>query len=160
MKFIYYYVTLIKENFINFVVNIYSMDSQYNIKRSYNTYQQSQKQEMSVEDAIKIVSRAVLEYITKVGIDINPEYGYIRTGDGRFAIVRTDPNSAAVYTRIPNLIARAIGDIVNIVKGDIPINNLDKLVSDILKDANVTVIIGDRPDIYISKRQTNNSSQK
>ena len=136
------------------------MDGEYNIKRSYNTYQQSQKQEMSVEDAIKIVSGAVLEYITKVGIDVNPEYGYVKTGDGRFGIVRTDSNSAAIHTRIPNPIARAIGDIADIVNEYIPINNLDKLVSDILRDSEVTVIVGDRPDIYISKRQTNNSSQK
>ena len=157
MKFIYYYVTLIEENFINFVVNIYSMDGQYNIKGSYNTYQQSQQQGMSVEEAIKILLGKALEYAKAAGIDINQKYGYIRTGDGRFGIVRTDPNSTAVYATIPDLIARAIGDIT---KGYIPIDNLDKLVSAILRETTFTAIVGDRQDIYITKRQTNNYRQK
>jgi len=149
MKFIYYYVTLIEENFINFVVNTYSMDGQYNIKGSYNTYQQSQQQEMSVGEAIKILLGKALEYAKTVGIDINQKYGYIRTGDGRFGMVRTDPKSTTVYATIPDLIAKAIGDIA---KKYIPIDNLDKLISDMLKDTNFTVIVRDGQDIYITKK--------
>jgi len=132
------------------------MDSRYNIGL-YNKYQQSKKQEMSLEEAIKIVSGAALKYFTNVGIDINPKYGYVKTGDGRFGIVRTDPESIAAYISISDPIAKAIGDIA---EEYIPIDNLDKLVSNMLRDIGFTVIVGDRPDIHISKRQTNNSSQK
>jgi len=144
-------MTLIKENFINFMVDIYNMDGQYNIKNTYQqSQQQSQRQEMSIEDAIKIVSSAALGYITKVGVDISPEYRYLKTGDGRYEILRTDQKSFAFHIEIPDSLARAIG---NIAKEYIPISGLDKLFSDILRGTNVTVIVGDKPDIYITKRQ-------
>ncbi len=135
------------------------MDGQYNInndiKTSYSTYQQPQRQEMSVGEAIKILSEEILRYVTKVGIDINPKYGHVKTGDGRFGIVRTDPDGIAFYTKIPDPIAKVISDMI---RKYIPINinNLDKLV----KDTNITVVVGNRPDIYITNRQTNNHSQK
>jgi len=112
---------------------------------------------MSIEDAIKIVSGAALGYITKVGIDISPKYRYVKTGDGKFVIVGTDPESFAFYTEIPDPIAKAIG---NIVKENVPIRGLDELVYYMLRGTNVTVIVGDKPDFYITKRQTNNYSQK
>jgi len=147
-----------KRKFYKFFVNIYNMDGQYNIYDGlYNTYQQSQQQKTSVKGITQEVLRNILEYIIKVGINIDPKYRYIRTGDGRYGIVGTDPKSFAFHMEIPDSLARAIG---NIAKKYIPISGLDKLFSDILGGTDVTVIVGDKPDFYITKKTNQQFSQK
>ncbi len=148
MKFIYYHVTLIKENFINFAVNMYNMDGQYNVYniRSYNTYQQLQQQEMSVGEATKIVLGELLKYLGEVGIDIDPKYRIVKTGDGGIEARITDRESIAISAKISNTLAEAIGGIVDKY---VPISNLGKLVSDALKGTRVTVVVGENPAIHI-----------
>jgi len=99
-------VTFIKENFINFVVNIYSMDRKY--QNLDERLQQNQK--MSVGEAASILLEYFKKYVDQHGGirfryiynnnrgDTNGGFG-IESGDGRLMIIY-DPNKHSLNIKI------------------------------------------------------------
>jgi hypothetical protein len=129
------------------------MDGQYNMERPYNAYQQSQKQEMSIEEAIKVVIREGLKYFGRVGINIDNVYGIIATGDGRYQIRRIGPKEEyAIHIDIPDILKKATAEVLG------KPFNLDGILYELLKELKgVTMVVGRNPEIYITQKNYNGS---